>query len=126
MRRNFYALFAAVALVAGCAVAGPSSIKTQVGEQFNISLLYNSGTGYQWQLAQQPDPALLKVTGPEYKAPTNNKPGAEGVQVWIFEAIAQGKTNLSFRYVRPWEKSAAPASVTNFSVVISEAKKEAK
>ncbi len=126
MMRSLRALAAVTILLVAAGVAAETPVQTRVAERFQLTLLYNMGTGYQWQPLDQPDAKLLKLIGTEYRSPANNQPGAEGEQVWTFEALAPGKTKLTFSYVRPWEKSAPPARTTNFTVVIDAAAKPKK
>ena len=97
----------------------PKPIAVTVGQDFKLTLQYNSGTGYQWALAKPPDEKLLKLKGSvEYKRPESNLPGASGDMVWTFQALAQGKANIRLNYVHPWEAGEKPAQTTNFVVVI--------
>jgi inhibitor of cysteine peptidase len=97
-------------------------IAVRVGQEFKITLQYNTATGYQWVLAKLPDKKLVKLLGTEYKQPDTKLVGAGGDMVWNFHALGIGKTKMTLNYVRPWEKGEPPAQTTNFVVVIEKAK----
>ena len=97
-------------------------IAVRVGQEFKITLPYNTSTGYQWLLATPPNVKLVKLLSSEYTRPETNSLGAGGDMVWTFQALAQGKTEMGLNYVRPWEKGQAPAQTTNIVIVIKKAK----
>ena len=119
-------LFALVLLAGLMRVSAADSkpISVAVGDEFKITLKYNSSTGYQWQIPKPPDEKLLKLSEPEYKRPDSKLIGAGGDEIWTCKALAEGKTEIGFAYVRPWEKGAKPAQSTNFVVIIKPAKTE--
>ena len=113
------ALALALAWLVSAVADDPKPLAVTVGQQFKLTLQYNSGTGYQWVLAKPADDKLLKLVGPvEYKRPASALPGACGDMVWTFQALAEGKTGLRLNYVHPWEAGEKPAQTTNFVVVI--------
>jgi inhibitor of cysteine peptidase len=96
-----------------------NAIEVKAGEDFVITLESNRTAGYQWQLAQPLDKAMLELVGSEYKAGESKLIGAGGVEVWTFRAVGAGKTLISFKYVRPWEKDIPPAREVTFTIVVS-------
>ena len=110
--------------VAGAAEQKPITLKA--GQEFKLTLRYNASTGYQWVIAKSPDDKLVKLLGSEYKRLDSKLVGAGGDMVWTFQALAEGKTEIGFNYVRPWEKGAKPAETTNFVVVIKARKDQEK
>jgi inhibitor of cysteine peptidase len=93
-------------------------ISVKAGEDFVISLDSNRTTGYQWQLAEPLDKNILKLAGIEYKAPKTDLIGAGGKDLVTLKAVGKGKAQVNLRYVRPWEKDAAPAKKVTFSVEV--------
>ena len=93
-------------------------ISVTVGDEFKITLQYNSGTGYQWQFPKPLDEKHLKLVGTEYGRSNPKMPGSSGDETWTFKALVEGKTQIELGYVRPWEKGAKPAQSTNFVVII--------
>lgn len=79
------------------------SVHLSVGDTLQVSLGSNASTGYQW--ADQmllSDPAVLTQTGHETVAPTADRPGAAGQEVWTLQAKAPGTTTASTTYGQPW------------------------
>jgi len=78
-------------------------IVVEEGQEFSILLESNPTTGYQWQLTQPPDEAVLSLVKTEFEEPEENLLGAGGRERWTFKAEGRGRTTLYFVYVRPWE-----------------------
>ena len=55
---------------------------------------------------------------PEYQVPETLIPGAGGKEIWVFQAVGAGKTEITLQYVRPWEKGMAPSQTATFVVVV--------
>jgi inhibitor of cysteine peptidase len=93
-------------------------IVATVGQNFKIALESNPSSGYQWLLAKPLDETLLKQAGKSYDRRAPNSTGT-GCEWLMFQAIAEGKTEIHLKYDRLWEQTAAPARRTNFVVVIT-------
>lgn len=92
-------------------------IEVTAGQRFIIVLGANHTTGYRWELTNDGDKNIVELVGSEYKVSDEGKVGSGGREVWTFLAKSPGKTRISFRYVRPWEKEAG-AKTTSFEIVI--------
>ena len=112
--------------LAAAQAGDPKPITAMAGQEFKITLQSNPTTGYQWVLATPPDEKLVKLLRSEYKRLDSKLVGAGGDMVWTFQALAEGKTQVSLKYVRSWEKGQKPAQTTNFTVVIKAPKAPAK
>jgi inhibitor of cysteine peptidase len=121
-------LVTALALVwlAAAQAGEPKPVAATVGKEFKITLQCNPTTGYQWVLAKAPDEKLAKLLRSDYKRLDSKLVGAGGDMVWIFQALAEGQTQMELNYVRPWEKGVTPAQTTNFVVLIKASKASAK
>jgi inhibitor of cysteine peptidase len=121
---NHILLFiAGVALfIIGCSQRPQCRINTVIGinlgENVVISLGSNRTTGYQWQLASPVDKNILELVGSEYITPKTQLVGAGGKEVWTFKTLARGKTIISFKYVRLWEKGVLPVQTATFTVIV--------
>ena len=100
--------------------AGPVSttIEVNLGENVVIALDSNHTTGFSWQLAKPLDNNLLEFGETRYETGGTRLIGAGGKEVWTFKTFKKGKTELSLKYVRPWEKNVAPAKEARFVVII--------
>ena len=78
-------------------------INASVGENFTITLEAIGSTGYNWWA--QFDPQYLILRGSATESPSKS-PGMVGVpemQVFTFEPIKAGNTDLIMLYLQPWE-----------------------
>lgn len=98
--------------------AGVEEVRALAGKEFSITLPANHTTGYSWRLATKLDPAALTLLSNTYNPSTSGMVGAGGEEVWTFSAPTKGTTQLTFEYVRPFEKNTPPAKTAKFSVVI--------
>jgi inhibitor of cysteine peptidase len=95
------------------------TVKTKAGAEFALTLESNRTTGYQWELDKPLDESKVKLVRNEYKKPeTAGVPGAGGKEVWTFKAVAEGKTTITMKYARSWEKDQEPAKRAKFKIVI--------
>jgi len=93
------------------------SIEVKTSEKFNITLGSNPSTGYRWQLAKPLDETIIKFINSEYKI-ISNEDGAWQKEIWTFEAVGVGTTEIFMEYLRPWE-DAPPIYEQNFTVVVA-------
>ena len=117
MKTLLLCFFAALAVSVSAQDSKP--ITVTAGHEFSVTLASNPTTGYSWALAKPLDAKLLTLVTNVYVRPDSRLMGAGGKEVWTFKALAEGRTQIDLKYVRPWEKDAAPAQTTNFVVVIN-------
>ena len=107
--------------VAGMSEEGfsdPSApIEVGKGQTFVLTLRSNPTTGYIWQPAEPFDERVLRFIGHEYRSDHPGLTGAGGREIWTFKAVGTGETRIMLKYVRPWEKNAAPAKTARFTVL---------
>ena len=73
-------------------------------DTLKITLPSNPGTGFRWELAGISDPAVLTQDGDsEYVLPESAAVGATGREIWTFEPLKRGTSNISLAYSQPWE-----------------------
>ncbi len=100
-------------------IAGRTGVlKLNVGDEFIIMLSSNRTTGYQWQIDRPLDGNKIKQSGLVYVPDKTGLVGSGGKEEWKFKARGTGKSKISFKYVRPWEKSVKPADKKIFDVEI--------
>lgn len=108
----------------GCSKSRPvykdssKPIEIEVEQEFDIELKSNATTGYRWQLARPLERGIVKLVKSEYKAPENPALGEGGEEVWTFQGIGRGRTLISLKYVRFWEKSKPPVKNERFQVLV--------
>jgi predicted secreted protein len=91
-------------------------VKVTVGRKFFIVLQSNRTTGYRWEISSAGNAAVVKSVGAEYTPPDTKLVGAGGKEIWTFEAVGKGITEISLKYVRPWEKDVPPAKSVTFKL----------
>ncbi len=106
-------------------------IEVEQNLEFIIVLGSNPTTGYSWQLAQSLDEEILELVSTEFEEKKGEGEGEEGEIVgapgeekWTFKAIGEGKTEIDFEYVRPWEKDEPPEEEKTFEVEVKPAGEE--
>ncbi len=88
------------------------------GEKFVIVIASNRTTGFSWQVAKPLDEKVIKLVGSRYVPSKVDLDGAGGKEVWTFIAVAEGRTAIGLKYVRPWEKDKAPLQEATFTVIV--------
>ena len=91
-------------------------ITVKAGQNFTIKMESNPTTGYGWQLSKALDNKISLVTN-AYIPPDSKLCGAGGHEIWTFKAIGEGQTEISMKYVRPWEKD-QPARTNVYTVIV--------
>jgi len=95
-----------------------NTIQATVGNEFAIVLDANATTGYEWQLVEPIDANLINLVRSEYIPNKTALVGSGGKSVWNFKAIQAGKAQISFKYIRPWEKNIPPVKEATYIVEI--------
>jgi len=69
-----------------------------------VSLCSNPTTGFQWELTELTDEAILIHESNEYvPSEAQEIAGAPGQEVWTFRIFKAGACNITMEYGRPWE-----------------------
>lgn len=81
-------------------------IEVENGQKFTIILESNPTTAFGWQLSRPLDESIVKFIDSEYRTLATKfppPPGTGGIEIWTFEAIGVGTTEIFMEYLRPWE-----------------------
>jgi len=103
-------VLAGLLALSACATAAPpapravtdadaGTVELARGQDLEIALPLNAGTGYAWRLDREA-PALL--SGGSSVMTDARAPGAPVRTVYRYTAAARGKTDLAFTLKRPW------------------------
>ena len=89
------------------------------GEEFDLQLVSNHSTGYEWVLVDSTALGPLRVVGSRYAVPRHlrDRDGAGGHEWWTIRSDGPGNGVVSMIYVRPWENE-APKDTTRFRVTV--------
>lgn len=104
---------ASLLLLTACATPAPTPLRTVTdvdadagvvelarGQDLEIALPLNAGTGYAWRLDHEAPPLL---EGGSSFVTDARAPGAPVRAVYRYTAAARGQTDLAFTLKRPWE-----------------------
>ena len=79
-----------------------NELQVEIGDKIRVKLCSNPTTGFQWEYETSGE-NVLKEEDYDFEEPGSNVPGAVGIEVWTFEAVEQGTTEVIMVYSQPWE-----------------------
>jgi inhibitor of cysteine peptidase len=80
-----------------------SEFEVEVGDKIRIELCSNITTGFRWTY-EIDDESVLKFEDYDYIEPEDDElVGAAGTDVWTFEAVGEGTTEVLMEYSQQWE-----------------------
>ena len=99
---------------------GEGPVSMRVGQVFEIALMANASTGFQWEFTSDGAPVLTRTTGPATPPPMDTQPpmpGAPSLARWWFRAEKPGGATVRMVYRRPWE-TVPPAKVVEYRIQV--------
>lgn len=91
------------------------TVKLRVNDRVVVRLPVQMGTGYSWQLTDNP---FFRLVSQRLDPPAESRPGAGSRQEFQLEALKPGTTRLALRLVRPWEANELPQKTFEVNVQI--------
>ena len=80
-----------------------NDFQAEIGDKIRIKLCSNPTTGFKWEYTMSVE-NVLKEEDYDFEEPEDkNLVGASGKEVWTFEAVSKGTTEVRMEYSRPWE-----------------------
>ena len=79
-----------------------NDFQVEIGDKIRAKLCSNPTTGFKWEY-EMGNENVLKEEDYDYEEPKSNVPGAAGIEVWTFEAVEKGTTEVCMEYSQPWE-----------------------
>jgi inhibitor of cysteine peptidase len=83
---------------------------------FEIELVGNPSTGYQWQVSEINEEVVKQIGKADYKT-EDDRIGSAGKYTFHFQAVGQGECDLRLTYTRRFEPNAEPAKTFNLKVI---------
>jgi len=80
-----------------------NEFEAEVGDKITVKLCSNPTTGYQWKYEIIGDIVIKEEDHDFEEAEDEGLVGAAGKDVWTFEAIEKGTTEVRMEYSRSWE-----------------------
>ena len=80
-----------------------NEFQVEIGDKITVKLCSNPTTGFQWKYETVGD-IVLQVEDHDFEEPEGEGvEGAAGKEVWTFEAVEKGTTEVRMEYSQPWE-----------------------
>ena len=79
-----------------------SDVLMEVGDKIILTLCSNPSTGFSWEY-EVTTANVVKEEGHDFEEPEEGLVGAPGKELWTFEAVERGNTEIQMEYSRPWE-----------------------
>jgi inhibitor of cysteine peptidase len=93
-------------------------LEAAAGNDFKLIIESNPSTGYHWELVEDLDESIVKFVSREYRAEEPVMPGSGGVDVWVFEAVAAGETQITLGYYPPSNDPVEAQQTVTFVVTV--------
>ena len=98
-----------------------SLVEVDAGQILVLTLESNPTTGFRWEVVGEKDAVLQSTGDAEFKVASELDPpplGTGGVEVFRFEAVAAGETQIELVYHRPWEEGVEPLETFSIQVIV--------
>jgi len=79
-----------------------NEFQVETGDKIRVKLCSNPTTGFQWEY-ETSEQNVVKKEDHDFEEPGGDIPGAAGMEVWTFEAVEKGTTQVRMAYSQPWE-----------------------
>jgi len=76
--------------------------EVEVGDKIRVELCSNPTTGFEWDYEMTIE-NVVKEEDHDFEPPEGDVPGAAGIELWTFEAVEKGTTEVRMEYSQPWE-----------------------
>ena len=76
--------------------------KLEVGDKIRLELCSNPTTGFEWEYQMTQENVLIEEDY-DFEEPEAGVVGAAGVELWTFEAVEKGTTEVRMEYSQPWK-----------------------
>ena len=95
-----------------------NEFQVEIGDKITVKLCSNPTTGFQWKYEIIGD-TVLKEEDHDFEEPEGKGlVGAAGKEIWTFEAVEKGTTEVRMEYSRPWEGGEQAEWTYTFTVTV--------
>ena len=94
-----------------------NDFKVEIGDKIRTKLCSNPTTGFKWEY-ETSSINVLKLEDYDFEEHEGDVVGAPGIEVWTFEAVAKGTTEVRLEYSRPWEGGEKEEWTYNMTVTV--------
>jgi predicted secreted protein len=89
----------------------------EVGDKIIMKLCSDPTAGFQWDYEMTVE-NVLKEEDHDFEEPEGDVPGAAGIEVWTFEAVELGTTEVQMEYSQPSEGGVKSKWTYNVTVTV--------
>jgi inhibitor of cysteine peptidase len=79
-----------------------NDFEIEIGDKIYVELCSNPSTGFQWGYEMSGDTAV-KEEEHDYQEPEGDAVGAAGKELWTFEGVSKGTSEIRMTYSQPWD-----------------------
>jgi len=91
--------------------------EVEVGDKIRVELCSNQTAGFQWDYEMTIE-NVLKEEDHDFEEPEGDVTGAAGIEIWTFEAVETGTTEVQMEYSQPWEGGLKSEWTYNMTVMV--------
>jgi len=91
--------------------------EVEVGDKIRMKLCSDPTTGFQWDYEMTVE-NVLREEDHDFEEPEGEVPGATGIEIWTFEAVETGTTEVQMEYSQPSEGGVKSKWTYNVTVTI--------
>ena len=92
-------------------------LEVEVGDKIRMKLCSDPTTGFQWDYEVTVE-NVLKEEDHDFEEPEGDVPGAAGIEIWTFEAVETGTTEVQMEYSQPSEGGVKSKWTYNVTVTV--------
>ena len=79
-----------------------NEFQVEIGDKIRAKLCSNPTIGFKWEYGMSNE-NVLSEEDYDFEEPKGDVPGTAGIEVWTFEAVAKGTTEVRMAYSQSWE-----------------------
>jgi predicted secreted protein len=91
--------------------------EVEIGDKVRVELCSNPATDLQWDYEMTVE-NVLKEEDHDFEEPEEDVPGAPGIEIWTFEAVETGTTEVQMEYSQPSEGGLKSLWTYNMTVTV--------
>ena len=77
-----------------------NEFQVEIGDKITVKLCSNPSTGFEWDYEMTIE-NVVKEEDHDFEEPEEGVVGAAGIELWTFEAVEQGTTEIQMEYSQP-------------------------
>jgi len=91
--------------------------EVEIGDKIRMKLCSDPTTGFQWGYEMTVE-NVLREEDHDFEEPEGDIPGAAGIEIWTFEAVETGTTEVQMEYSQPSEGGVKSKWTYNVTVTV--------